>query len=349
MLHSSPRARRGGPTYDSTHRSCLSKPAGSAGDVLEHRRRVRREPWLVPLEWLDLGRPVPQRPRPRVDQGDVEVTDLGVLVAAIRDANDTIGGPHSTARGYRLFRPGDHQRAPRRDRHRYRSPTGAMGGRRHPSSPEQRAEVIDFATFGHKLIVGASHSGRTGHCERSPARSLRTCAATRSTCTPSTAAAAASCPSLTCRTVARWCSARSQNVPCACWGACWTRSPDGRRLAAGGYANLTEQRLACHAGSDAAHRPPARSLGLASRSLAWTVGETLMTLPPRGVRASESTASSRAIARRLVPHHVSDRGSPGPEDERRQRLHDAGTQPAQASRQHRRRPRIPSRGLLEPR
>ena len=54
---------------------------------------VRREPWLVPLEWLDLGRPVPQRPRARVDQGDVEVTDLGVLVAAIRDANDTIGGP----------------------------------------------------------------------------------------------------------------------------------------------------------------------------------------------------------------------------------------------------------------
>ena len=45
MLHSSPRTRRGGPTYDSgTHRSCLSKPAGSAGDVREHRRQCAASP-----------------------------------------------------------------------------------------------------------------------------------------------------------------------------------------------------------------------------------------------------------------------------------------------------------------
>ena len=123
---------------------------------------VRREPWLVPLEWLDLGRPVPQRPRPRVDQGDVEVTDLGVLVAAIRDANDTIGGPpqHSP------WLPALPDRVTISE-----LPAVTDIGTDLPPVPwavadiprrqEQRAEVIDFARFGHKLIVGAGRSGRT--------------------------------------------------------------------------------------------------------------------------------------------------------------------------------------------
>ena len=90
------------------------------------------------------------------------MTDLGVLVAAIRDANDRIGGPpqHSP------WLPALPDRVTIDE-----LPAVTDIGTDLPPVPwavadiprrqEQRAEIIDFARFGHKLIVGAGRSGRT--------------------------------------------------------------------------------------------------------------------------------------------------------------------------------------------
>ncbi|MEV6301352.1 FtsK/SpoIIIE domain-containing protein [Actinoplanes sp. NPDC051861] len=118
------------------------------------------EPFLHPVGWLDLGRPVPQRPRAASEVE--EATDLSVLVSAIRRANDMLGVPEQR----RPWLPAlptvsvvDLPADPARDERG--EPSFAWAVQDLPRSQRQVPMTIDLHTFGHLHIIGAPRSGRS--------------------------------------------------------------------------------------------------------------------------------------------------------------------------------------------
>jgi S-DNA-T family DNA segregation ATPase FtsK/SpoIIIE len=117
-------------------------------------------PFLRPVSWLELGLPAPQRPR-KVSEVN-EVTDLSVLVTAIKRTNDMLGIP-AQRRPWLPPLP--------------LAPVVALasepvpGARGCPSfwwavqdlPKQQRQEpvTVDLATFGHLHIIGAPRTGRS--------------------------------------------------------------------------------------------------------------------------------------------------------------------------------------------
>ncbi|MGW7275487.1 FtsK/SpoIIIE domain-containing protein [Streptomyces sp. NPDC054864] len=117
-------------------------------------------PWSSPLQWQDLGRPALVKPKSEARE-DEEITDLKVLVDAVREANDTMRIPaqHSPwlpALGDTLLldeippAQGAGALAP--------APYGIADL---PSEQARIPVAVDFATFGHLLIGGAPRSGRS--------------------------------------------------------------------------------------------------------------------------------------------------------------------------------------------
>ncbi|GIF19600.1 S-DNA-T family DNA segregation ATPase FtsK/SpoIIIE [Actinoplanes tereljensis] len=106
-------------------------------------------PFLHPVGWQDLGRPVPQRPRSLAEAD--EATDLSVLVAAIRQTNDMLGLPA--------------QRRPWLPALPAFSVTDLSDGtwavQDLPRTQQQVPMKLDLDTFGHLHIVGAPRSGRS--------------------------------------------------------------------------------------------------------------------------------------------------------------------------------------------
>ena len=117
-------------------------------------------PFLHPVGWLDLGRPVPQRPRTVVETD--EATDLSVLVSAIRQANDMLGLP-AQRRPWLPALPTvsvvDLPAEPLRDDRG--EPSFAWARQDLPKTQQQVPLTIDLSTFGHLHIVGAPRSGRS--------------------------------------------------------------------------------------------------------------------------------------------------------------------------------------------
>jgi S-DNA-T family DNA segregation ATPase FtsK/SpoIIIE len=117
-------------------------------------------PFLHQVSWLDLGRPAPQRPRGTA--GTDEMTDLSVLVTAIRQANDLLGIPPQRRPWLPPLplapvvdltgHPGYGQRG---------EPTFSWAVQDLPRSQRQEPATVDLATFGHLLIIGAPRSGRS--------------------------------------------------------------------------------------------------------------------------------------------------------------------------------------------
>ena len=173
-------------------------------------------------------------------------------------------------------RPGDHRRAPRRDRHRYRSPTGAMGGHDIPVNPGSSGPRSSTSR-----IRPQADRRRSRLWPHPGARTIASSIAENVRC-DEVHMYAIDCGSGGLLPLADLphCGAvvqrtRSQNVPCACWGACWTRSPDGR--GAGGRrlrephraaARLATRRIGCRTSSSCSI---AGRLG--PRSASWTVGD----------------------------------------------------------------------------
>jgi DNA segregation ATPase FtsK/SpoIIIE, S-DNA-T family len=122
--------------------------------------RAAPRPWAARLSWSQLGRSALRRPAGPAAPEE-EVTDLGVLVQAIRAANDGLGLPvqHSP------WLPPLPQslllaqlRVP--------EPAGGLplipyGADDLPSQQRQRVAVIDLRSFGHLLAAGAPRSGRS--------------------------------------------------------------------------------------------------------------------------------------------------------------------------------------------
>ncbi|RZU16927.1 FtsK/SpoIIIE domain-containing protein [Streptomyces sp. BK239] len=117
-------------------------------------------PWAGPLAWPDLGRAALVKPKAEAREDD-EITDLKVLVDAVREANRVLGIPaqHSpwlpaldetlllddipTPQSQGALRP---------------APYGVEDL---PSDQARRPVVVDFASFGHLLVAGAPRSGRS--------------------------------------------------------------------------------------------------------------------------------------------------------------------------------------------
>ncbi|WP_436789581.1 FtsK/SpoIIIE domain-containing protein [Yinghuangia sp. YIM S10712] len=121
-------------------------------------------PRVVELPWSALGSPLPPPPRgPQTDNDDL-LTDLSVLVDAIRDANDRLGIPpqHSPwapplpdiltlaelASGKPEVVAGTLTPAP-------------YALEDVPSEQARHVRTIDFASFGHLIAAGAPRSGRS--------------------------------------------------------------------------------------------------------------------------------------------------------------------------------------------
>ena len=152
-------------------------------------------PFLHPVGWLDLGRPVPQRPR-SVAETD-EATDLSVLVSAIRQANDMLGLPaqrRPVAAAAAAVPGGRTWPAEPAPATTGASPSFSWALQDLPEAQQQEPLTIDLATFGHLHIVGAPAlrplAGAADHRRR---RGRRRRASPTCTCTDSTAATARCC------------------------------------------------------------------------------------------------------------------------------------------------------------
>jgi S-DNA-T family DNA segregation ATPase FtsK/SpoIIIE len=146
------------------HASLVPFQSGRVGGRRPGTRATvaKAEPWFVPLDFTDLGRPSPTRPKPPEDAGDVDVTDLSVLVEAITRANEALGYP-APHRPWLEALPGtitlDDLPAPREVTTDLPAVAWALADL--PRQQAQRAEAISLETFGHKLVVGSGRSGRT--------------------------------------------------------------------------------------------------------------------------------------------------------------------------------------------
>ncbi|MGW8380232.1 FtsK/SpoIIIE domain-containing protein [Streptomyces sp. ODS28] len=117
-------------------------------------------PWAGLLGWHELGRAQVNRP-PSEAPEEEEITDLKVLVDAVREANSRLGIPrqHSPwlpALGETVLLDELDSGAGAGQ-----LPPAPYGIEDLPASQARRPVVIDFATFGHLLFAGAPRSGRS--------------------------------------------------------------------------------------------------------------------------------------------------------------------------------------------
>ncbi|WP_323185669.1 FtsK/SpoIIIE domain-containing protein [Kitasatospora sp. NBC_01287] len=144
------------------HSSLIPFQTGRVGGRRPRTDRTAEAPapFLHPVSWLELGLPAPQRPHSTAETD--EVTDLSVLVTAVRQANDMLG----IAAQRRPWLPplpsspvvelaADPVRGERGD------PSFSWAVQDLPAQQRQQPVTVDLATFGHLHIVGAPRSGRS--------------------------------------------------------------------------------------------------------------------------------------------------------------------------------------------
>lgn len=120
-------------------------------------------PWVGPLGWPELGRAALVKPKVEARQEE-EITDLKVLVDAVREANTTMSIPaqHSPwlpALSETLLL--DEVEMPHAMLPPGTLPPAPYGVEDLPSEQARRPVVVDFKTFGHLMIGGAPRSGRS--------------------------------------------------------------------------------------------------------------------------------------------------------------------------------------------
>ncbi|MEU9209060.1 FtsK/SpoIIIE domain-containing protein [Streptomyces sp. NPDC048415] len=120
-------------------------------------------PWAGPLGWEDLGRAALEKPKAEAREQE-EITDLKVLVDAVREANQVLGIPaqHSPwlpALSETLLL--DEIQLPAFAGGPGKLPPAPYGVEDLPADQARRPVVVDFASFGHLLIGGAPRSGRS--------------------------------------------------------------------------------------------------------------------------------------------------------------------------------------------
>ncbi|MBV1938388.1 cell division protein FtsK [Streptomyces sp. BV286] len=121
-------------------------------------------PWAGPLAWADLGRAALVKPKVEAREEE-EITDLKVLVDAVRDANTSLGIPsqHSpwlpalseTLLLDEVEVPAVAALAPGK------LPPAPFGVEDLPADQARRPVAVDFSSFGHLIVGGAPRSGRS--------------------------------------------------------------------------------------------------------------------------------------------------------------------------------------------
>ncbi|WP_316773758.1 FtsK/SpoIIIE domain-containing protein [Streptomyces sasae] len=117
-------------------------------------------PWAGALSWQDLGRAALRKPKSEAREDD-EITDLKVLVDAVREANTALGVPaqHSP------WLPALDDTLLLDDVPAVQAqgslPAAPYGVEDLPAEQARRAVAVDFATFGHLIIAGAPRTGRS--------------------------------------------------------------------------------------------------------------------------------------------------------------------------------------------
>ncbi|MFE4409894.1 FtsK/SpoIIIE domain-containing protein [Streptomyces sp. NPDC056821] len=117
-------------------------------------------PWAGPLSWEDLGRAALRKPKSEAREDD-EITDLKVLVDAVREANRTLAIPAQHSPWLPALEetlllddvPAVHAQGA--------LPAAPYGVEDLPSDQARRPVAVDFATFGHLLVGGAPRTGRS--------------------------------------------------------------------------------------------------------------------------------------------------------------------------------------------
>src|SRR5579875_845277 len=144
------------------HASLVPFQTGRVGGRRPGTITAGERPWLARIDWADIGRPEPARPAS--GQREEEITDLTVLVDAIRRAAGQLRIPaqHSpwlpALPGTVLL--GDLVRQS------YPAPGDGLAAFPYgvddlPATQEQQAAVIDLDAFGHMMAAGAPRSGRS--------------------------------------------------------------------------------------------------------------------------------------------------------------------------------------------
>ena len=148
------------------HGSLVPFQAARVGGLRPGTRAATR-PWIVPLTPADLGRPQPQRPA--LEQQDEELTDLAVLVTAIRQAATRLRFPAQRSPWLAPLPPVVllPQMAKHRNGTDAQMPFCLIDV---PRSQRQEPAVLSMSEFGHLMAAGAPRSGRS--------QLLRTIAAT---------------------------------------------------------------------------------------------------------------------------------------------------------------------------
>ncbi|MFF4291693.1 FtsK/SpoIIIE domain-containing protein, partial [Streptomyces sp. NPDC001633] len=117
-------------------------------------------PWAGALSWQDLGRAALRKPKSEAKEDD-EITDLKVLVDAVREANTALRIPaqHSP------WLPALDDTLLLDDVPAVQAqgalPAAPYGVEDLPADQARRAVAVDFATFGHLIIAGAPRTGRS--------------------------------------------------------------------------------------------------------------------------------------------------------------------------------------------
>ncbi|WP_328770944.1 FtsK/SpoIIIE domain-containing protein [Streptomyces sp. NBC_00286] len=120
-------------------------------------------PWAGALTWEDLGRTALVKPKAEAREEE-EITDLKVLVDAVREANQAMGIPaqHSPwlpALSETLLL--DEIPTPQAAETPGALPPAPYGVEDLPAAQARRPVAVDFSTFGHLMIGGAPRSGRS--------------------------------------------------------------------------------------------------------------------------------------------------------------------------------------------
>ncbi|MFF0174363.1 FtsK/SpoIIIE domain-containing protein [Micromonospora profundi] len=122
---------------------------------------VRQPPWLAPVSWTDLGRPVPTRPGVKAEPS-AELTDLAVLVEAVRSASEQLAIPPQHSPWLQALPDTltvDALPPPRGSG--YHLAPVSYGLVDLPAQQEQAPLELDLGTLGHLHIIGSSRSGRS--------------------------------------------------------------------------------------------------------------------------------------------------------------------------------------------
>ncbi|MGW7257001.1 FtsK/SpoIIIE domain-containing protein [Streptomyces sp. NPDC054834] len=120
-------------------------------------------PWVGELTWEDLGRAALVKPKAEARE-DEEITDLKVLVDAVREADRALGIPAQhkpwlDALSETLLL--DEIETSVAARAPGKLPPAPYGVEDLPADQARRPVVVDFSTFGHLMIGGAPRSGRS--------------------------------------------------------------------------------------------------------------------------------------------------------------------------------------------